>query len=71
MRTLVYVTPTKVSNHANMAGSRFYTWASSEERNGMLVKEVVLLTRVNGMITLGRSEIRTLAWTPSASVKKG
>ena len=41
------------------------------KENGMLVKEVVLLTRANSVITLGRSEICTLAWTPSASVKRG
>lgn len=34
MHTIVFVTPTKVSNHANMVRSGFYTWASSEERKG-------------------------------------
>ena len=30
----LYVTPTKASVNANMAGFRPYTWASCEERKG-------------------------------------
>ena len=63
---LLYITQTNASKHADLVTSRGKTVRYKRE---VLVREVGLLARANSVINVGGSDMHSLAWTRSTTMK--
>ena len=69
VRGLMYSTPAKACENANMARSRPYMWNGYEQRRGNVGWSKGSLVHANGMIILGKSEVCT--WNGHLTLIKG
>ena len=63
---LLFITQTNASKHADLVSSRGKTVRYKRE---VLVREVGLLARANSVINVGGSDMHSLAWTRSTTMK--
>ena len=63
---LLYITQTSASKHADLVTSHGKTVRYKKE---VLVREARPLAHANSMITIGGSNMHSLAWTPSTTMK--
>ena len=66
LRLLLYITKTSASKHADLVTSHGKTVRYKRE---VLVREVGLLAHANSVINVGGSDMHSLAWTRSTTMK--